>query len=133
MRMEQLYPVRMAIVISALFFTACAFDLAHVQYESTALTECSEECPSFIIKEEMALRNLPCGYSRKLKANSEWTMIGTIDAGNVYKPLNQSLTIECSNVFEAYLVLVGDHIIGFYLPVEDGYVALNKPIEIIKG
>ena len=57
-------------------------------------------------------------------------MIGKIQAGNVYKPLNQCLTIECSNIFEAYLVMNGNMLNGFYLPVENGYVALDSPVEL---
>ena len=109
---------------------SCAFDLAHVKYKPAVLTVCSENCLSFVLQEEIALNNLPCGYKRKLKENSEWIMVGSIEAGDVYKPLNQCFTIECSNVFEAYLVMKNDELNGFYLPVEDGYVALGKTIKI---
>jgi hypothetical protein len=117
---------------SSIIFIGCAFDLAHVKYNPAILTECSEDCQTFILREELVLNNLPCGYKRTLKENSEWAMVGSIESGDVYKPLNQCLTIECSNVFEAYLVLNGHNIKGFYFPVEDGYMALKKPIQIIK-
>jgi len=120
------------VIISSALFVACAFDLAHLKYAPTTLTECNEECPTFTLKEELVLNNLPCGYNRKLKENSEWKKVGATEFGDVYKSLNQCLTLECSNVFEAYLVLNGNDITGFYLPVEDGYVALKNPIKITK-
>lgn len=119
-------------IIFSVFFISCAFDLAHIKYEPAILTECSENCPTFAIKEEVPLSNMPCGYKRKLKENSEWKMVGSIEEGKVYKPLNHCFTVECSNVFEAYIVLDGDQINGFYLPVEDGYVALKPPVDIVK-
>lgn len=118
------------VAVAPFFFIACAFDLAHVKYEPAVLSTCSDNCPPLTISAEKQLTNLPCGYNRTLKQDSKWSMVGKIDAGNVYKPLNQCLTIECSNVFEAYLVMNGNMLNGFYLPVENGYVALNKPIEI---
>jgi hypothetical protein len=73
---------------------------------------------------------MPCGYKRKLKKDSEWKMVGSIAEGNVYKPINQCFTVECSNVFEAYLVVNENSLEGFYLPVEDGFVALEKSVEM---
>lgn len=121
----------MALVVAAqFFFIACAFDLAHVKYKPAVISACSENNQPLTIATEKQLTNLPCGYQRTLKQDSKWSMVGKIEAGNVYKPLNQCLTIECSNVFEAYLVMNGNMLNGFYLPVEDGYVALDKPIEL---
>jgi hypothetical protein len=113
-----------------IIFVACAFDLAHVKYKPAVLSTCPENCPDFTMASEKQLTNLPCGYHRTLKQNSRWCMVGKIDAGDVYKPSSQCLTIECSNVYEAYLVMNGRVLNGFYLPVEDGYVALDNPIEL---
>ena len=120
------------IITFSILLISCAFDLAHVKYNPTVLVSCTENCPTFIIENDIFLNNLPCGYNRKIKKDSEWKMLGSIKEGKVFKPLNQCFTIECSNVFEAYLVLDGDNIIGFYLPVEDGFVILDKPVAIIK-
>jgi hypothetical protein len=40
------------------------------------------------------------------------------------------LTVECSNVFEAYLVVATGQLVGFYLPVEKGFVSLPEPISL---
>lgn len=120
------------VLISAalMIFSGCAFDLAHVNYQPATFSTCSENCPDLTIATEQQLTKLPCGYQRTLKKDSKWSMVGKIQAGNVYKPLNQCFTIECSNVFEAYLVMNGNTLSGFYLPVEDGYVELDKPVEL---
>lgn len=118
------------LIAAPIILAACAFDLAHVKFKPTAITACPENCRAFSIVTEKKLTNLPCGYDRTLKKDSKWIMIGTVEAGSVYKPTNQSLTVECSNVFEAYLVMNGNMLNGFYLPVEDGYIALAKTIEL---
>ena len=109
---------------------SCAFDLAHVDFTPATLSTCAENCSSLRIAKEHRLSNMPCGYSRTLKADTQWVLIGSIAAGEVYKPLDQCFTVECSNVFEAYLVVNGNTLNGFYLPVEDGYVALKKPVAL---
>jgi hypothetical protein len=53
-----------------------------------------------------------------------------IEQGEVFKPLDQCLTVECSNVFEAYLVVQNHQLTGFYLPVQDGFVPLKGPVDL---
>jgi hypothetical protein len=118
------------LILISNFVAGCAFDLAHVDFKTVTISSCSENCPTFKISTEKLLTDMPCGYERTIKQDSEWSMIGKIEAGDVYKPLNQCFTIECSNVFEAYLVMNGRNLNGFYLPVEDGFVALEKPVEL---
>ena len=119
-----------SIACFSLLFVGCAFDLAHVDFKEATLSACSKNCPTITILSEKLLSNMPCGYDRTIKKDSEWSMVGTIDTGDVYKPLNQCFTVECSNIFEAYLVISDSWLNGFYLPVEDGYVALDEPTEL---
>ena len=56
--------------------------------------------------------------------------MGTIPEGDVYKSKDQVLSVECSNIHEAYLVISQDSVVGFYLPVEKGFVKLNKAITL---
>jgi hypothetical protein len=44
--------------------------------------------------------------------------------------MDQTLTVECSNVFEAYLVILKDCMVGFYLPVERGFISITHPIQL---
>lgn len=129
MYMVKTYPI---FLVTFLIFLSCAFDVANIKYNPAKISICSENCPSFKVKKDQLLNNLPCGYNRTLRKDSVWVFVGEIEAGDVYKSTNQCFTIECSNVFEAYLVMNGNEINGFYLPVEDGYFALDKPINIYK-
>jgi hypothetical protein len=114
-----------------LSFVGCAFDLAHVRYKQTTLNTDGQGTKSFTLASDLPLSDMPCGYSRTLRNDVTWIMIGTIDHGEVYRSADQVLSVECSNVHEAYLVVTGKNLMGFYLPVEKGYVSLSKPIELI--
>ncbi|MCG6536394.1 MAG: hypothetical protein L7F78_17235 [Syntrophales bacterium LBB04] len=113
-----------------LSYVGCAFDLAHVRYKGTTLNTDGQGTKSFTLASDLPLSDMPCGYGRTLRSEVTWIMIGTIDHGEVYKSADQVLSVECSNVHEAYLVVTGKNLNGFYLPVEKGYVSLSKPIEL---
>ena len=109
---------------------SCAFDVAHVSYHPTDLLPQPQSGKFLTIKKAMKITGAPCGYSRTLQEGSNWDLIGSIPEGNVYKPRDQVLTVECSNVYEAYLVCVSQSLVGFYLPVEQGFVALKKAVDL---
>ncbi len=111
--------------------TGCAFDLAHIKFDPVQIKEIAGTSRTFSIQEDIDLTSLPCGYSRKLNKNTKWEYVGTINQGEVYKPIDQCFTLECSNIYEAYLVIQNDNLIGFYLPVEKGYHSLSKPIPLV--
>lgn len=73
---------------------------------------------------------LESGSTTHLKANTTWEYVGTIEQGDVYKTKDQIVTVKGSNMFEAYLVISGERLVGFYLPVENGFTRISKPIEI---
>ena len=60
-------------------------------------------------------------YPRTLRAGSRWIPIGRIAQGMVLRPANDVLTVEGSNVHEAYLVVDAAYIVGLYLPVERAF------------
>ena len=63
----------------------------------------------------------PMGYRRTIRQGSVWTRVGRVSQGEVYKPTNQVFMVEGTHVHEAYLVLDGDQVVGFYLPVERAF------------
>jgi hypothetical protein len=71
----------------------------------------------FRVLEETAV-SLSTGYKTRIKPRTTWRLVGSIVQGDVYKSADQVLAVEGKDVHEAYLVLVGDELIGFYLPVE---------------
>ncbi|MFQ5541667.1 MAG: hypothetical protein ACE5E2_02465 [Candidatus Binatia bacterium] len=109
---------------------SCAFDLAHVSSTPTQFTPQIEARKSFVIKDAVQISQAPCGYERTLRQGTNWNLVGTIPEGEVYKPKDQVLTVECSNVFEAYLVVSKDSLVGFYLPVEREFVSIAEKIEL---
>jgi len=109
---------------------ACAFDLAHVSYRPTQFIPQPEPRKTLIMKEVVKINQAPCRYERTLQKDTRWDLIGSIAEGEVYKPKDQVLTVECSHVHEAYLVVSGGNLVGFYLPVEKGFVPISPTINL---
>ena len=61
------------------------------------------------------------GYDRVLTVGSIWELRGTLPQGAAYKRLDGIFTVEGAHVHEAYLVVSGNRLVGFYLPVEQAY------------
>jgi hypothetical protein len=61
--------------------------------------------------------------------------IGRIAEGTVYKPRGTVMTVEGLNISEAYIVLRNGLWVGFWLPVEKGFVPVEKvtPVQLQRG
>jgi hypothetical protein len=116
--------------IVGLFLSACAFDLAHVTYTAATYQPTQNSTRTFVLFDEVRLTDTPCSYSRTLRKATRWDQVGMIAEGDVLRSKDQVLTLECSNVHEAYLVMSGDKLIGFFLPVERGFVPHSPPIAL---
>ncbi len=123
--------VCLGIFICLAMTVGCAFDLAHVKYQPVQLDVIANDKVSFTLTADTSVKGVPCGFSRTLRKGTRWDPVGRLVQGVVYRSCDQALTIECSNVFEVYLVIEGQHIVGFYLPVEKGFNPLGKPIPIV--
>ena len=123
---------RMAVVASMAGFlcAACAFDLAHVTYTAATFQSTQNATHTVVLSDNVALTSTPCSNSRTLRKTTRWDQVGTIAEGDVLRSKDQVLTLECSNVHEAYLVMSGDKLIGFFLPFEKGFVPHSPPIEL---
>lgn len=73
---------------------------------------------------------LSTGYVRTLAAQSRWRSIGVLPQGTVYQPVGTAFAIEGRQVHEAYLVVRGGSLQGFYLPAESNYSPLARPIPL---
>ena len=71
---------------------------------------------------------LATGYRRTLAGGSRWTHAGRIAQGDVYRPYQSVFTLEGSHVHEAYLVVEGGRLVGFYLPAEKGFSPLQPTL-----
>ncbi|MFL6632226.1 MAG: hypothetical protein ACJ8HJ_07930 [Massilia sp.] len=68
---------------------------------------------------------LDTGYTRTLKAGGRWRAAGTVDQGDVYRPVGDVFTLEGAHIHEAWLVVRDGVLVGFYLPAEHGYSPLG--------
>ena len=115
-------------LLSTLILSGCAFDLAHVSTQPTQFSTLGNSGQTIVLQESVRIDDAPCGYDRTLRKGTKWKLVGKVPEGEVLKPLDQVLTVECSHVFEAYLVVEEDQIVGFYLPVEKTFVPMDEKI-----
>jgi len=115
------------ISLSGILVLGCAFDLAHVKYTTTTLQSIQEPGHTLVLTDEVSLAETPC-YSRSLRKATRWDQVGTIQEGEVFRSKDQVLTLECSNVHEAYMVISQDTLVGFFLPVERGFVPYSPAV-----
>lgn len=107
----------------------CAFDVIHVKQFPTTMVVQSAKINSFHLDKAVSL-SLGTGYSRNLREGTRWNYVGTIPQGDVYKTTDQVLTVEASNIHEAYVVIDASKLMGFYLPTEKSYSPLSDPVEL---
>lgn len=68
------------------------------------------------------------GYARTLPRGTVLKFVGSIDQGDVYRPVNYLLTLEGANIHEVYVVVNRTDIVGFFMPVELAFVPSRAPI-----
>jgi len=102
-----------------LALSGCAFDLAHVPQTPVQL-EGAPDRASFELADDVTI-NAGVGYKRTLKRGTRWRPVGRITQGDIYRTNDQVLTVEASNIHEAYIVVSSGKLVGFYLPVEKSF------------
>jgi hypothetical protein len=81
---------------------------------------------------EQTVRARPSsGRARALKRGTTWTEFGTITQGTVYRPLDMALVVEGFDVSEAYIVVRDGNVVGFWLPVQKAFDAVEEPKPIV--
>lgn len=110
-----------------LALAGCAASVAYAPIEITAAVA---ESRQIVVLNNPVQIQLDTGYSRTLKADSQWIKVGAVKHGDVYKPFNSVFTLEGENIHEAWLVVSSDRLKGFYLPVERGFSPLNQAISV---
>lgn len=69
-------------------------------------------------------------YRRSIREGTEFVEAGVIKQGKILKPVNATLTVEGAHMHEAYPVLEGARIVGFYLPVERAFAPLSRTVSV---
>jgi hypothetical protein len=108
----------LVVALAAVGLAACAPEIVR---HPTQLTPVPEQSDSTIEILEDASISVGPGYRRVIRRGSVWARIGRSLEGEVYKPVDRVFTVEGAHIHEAYLVLDGDRIVGFYLPVERAF------------
>ena len=116
-------------IFLAILLSSCAFDLVHVKQIPTQIESTHLSKRPFKLEKEVNV-SLGTGYGRELKQGTRWHYVGTISYGDVYKTNDQILTVEGSNIYEAYIVVSSGKLVGFYLPVEQSYSPLGDSKEL---
>jgi hypothetical protein len=109
--------------------SSCCFDIAHLKQIPTQLDTKSPPKQSWTLAEKTDVK-LESWSTTTLKPGTRWVYVGQISQGDVYKTNDQIVTVAESHTFEAYVVLSGDALVGFYLPVEKTYSPLQRSIPL---
>jgi hypothetical protein len=110
------------VVLGALGLAACASEVVRRPTKLTAVTSPAAEVIEVV--EDVSVSVGP-GYDRTISRGSVWTRIGRAAEGDVFKPVDRVFTVEGAHIHEAYLVLNGDRLVGYYLPVERAFSPLG--------
>lgn len=109
--------------------SGCAFDVISINQVPTEFTQVKDTRPSFELKDNVNI-TLGTGYRRTLENGTKWHYVNSLTQGDIFKTTDQILTIEGSNIFEAFIVVSQEKLVGFYLPVEETYSPLKEPITL---
>jgi hypothetical protein len=112
--------MRLLVLSFVLMVAACA---SEVQRTSASLSTPPATAPARIEIVQDTQLQLSAGYARTLPRGSVWELRGGLPEGAVYRRADGVFTVEGAHVHEAYLVIAGNRLVGFYLPVERAYSA----------
>jgi hypothetical protein len=117
----------------AALLVACA---AQVPVSSASLSPLrgADAAPDLVMQQDLPIR-LSTGYTRTVPAGSRWRPVGVLPQGTVYRPVDTVFAIEGRHVHEAYLVVRGGTLHGFYRPGEGKYspLATSVPLPLETG
>jgi hypothetical protein len=115
-----------AAMVAIALLAACA---AEVPVAPTTLGRLERPVADFTIPVRVRI-DLPTGRARALPEGGVWRAVGTLPQGVVYQPVGTVFTIVGRNIHEAYLVVQGGALQGFYLPGENNFSPLPKPLSL---
>jgi hypothetical protein len=110
-------------LIAAALTAGCATDVKRQPVELNPAV--AEQAQRWLLRQDVQVK-LDSGYTRTIRANTEFVTAGRIGQGLVLRPAGTVLTVEGAHVHEAYAVVQSDRIVGFYLPVERAFSSLPQ-------
>lgn len=118
--------LRLAALAAAVTLVACAAEVVRRPTELTAAVT-----PGLFVLGAPVEITLDSRYRRHLAAGTELAEIGSVREGRVLKPVNAVLTVEGAHMHEAYAVVQGERLVGFYLPVEKSFSPLSQSVPLL--
>jgi hypothetical protein len=106
------------VVPLSLSLAACAPEVVRQPAQLTSVT--GQPTSAIEVLQDASISVGP-GYQRVIPRGSVWTNVGRTAQGEVFKPVGRVFTVEGTHIYEAYIVLDDDRVIGFYLPVERAF------------
>lgn len=120
---------RAAVLLAGVLVAGCAPEVLRVPIQPVAQAPGGRAAT--IAVRQPAVLNLGTGYPRTLAAGSRWRLAGALPQGLVYQAAQGVFTVEGANIHEAYLVLRGREVVGFYLPAEQAYSPLKDAVMLV--
>lgn len=102
----------------------CMFNVVSVKQTPTTFTALASQPRQVQLLLEVRA-SIGTGFTTWLKTGTSWKQVGTISEGDVLTTADQVVTVEASHIHEAYIVLRGDQLVGFYLPVEKTFAPVK--------
>jgi hypothetical protein len=105
----------------------CAMDIVSVRQTPATLAPVGEGAPTITLQSEITV-SIGTGFATRLKKGTTWRRVGKIAEGDVYITRDQVVTVEASHIHEAQVVVAGNQVVGFYLPVERTFAVAKTPV-----
>jgi hypothetical protein len=116
-------------LLTAFLTSGCMLNIVSVGQTPTTLTAITEAPRRVELLAEIKVP-LGTGFPTRLKPNTTWQQVGRIPEGDVFTTADQIVTVEASHIHEAQVVLRGDALVGFYLPVEKTFARTSAPLPL---
>ena len=120
---------RFALLAAGLCVSGCAFDVVSVHQVPTTFATATGQPASFVLQKEVKV-SIGTGFGTTLRKGTSWHEVGKVAQGTVFTTRDQVVTVEASNIHEAQLVISGQQIVGFFLPVEQTFVPATPPLSV---
>lgn len=79
---------------------------------------------------KLASFRLELGHARELPAGSRWRAVGSVAQGTVYRAVNSVFVLQGRRAGEAYPVVQGGRLQGFFLPGEASFSPVHASVAL---